>query len=422
MSLDPVLAHLLLTVVLSFLVGLEIRTYKERFHPESENLFFGTARTYTFTGILGFVFYILDPKTLIPYTAVLLGLSLLYALFYRQKLADHRQSILLYLVLLCVYAFGPLSMRFPLWLPALLFVLIVFILNAKRSLHRFTPAINPYEFETLGKMVLLSAVILPLLPDRNVIPYVPLSPFKIWLAVVVISAISYGGYILQKYFFPHKGYFVTGVIGGTYSSTATTVVLARKLHALEGKNPVITAAIIAATSMMYLRLIVVALIFNLTVAEKLAIPFVALALAGMVPAWWYLRRSAAAEAGESFVDRNPLELGTAFLFAFLFVAMMMITQYVTGHFGDRGLQLLSFVVGFTDIDPFVLSILTGKYSVTTGEVVAAVMIAAGSNNILKAAYALWFGGLKNAWPSALWIALLGVMTILWGMSTSLLNF
>ena len=407
--------HFILTVVFSFLVGLEIKTYRKRFHPDSSMHFFGTARTYTFVGILGYVLFRIEPIHFVPYTTGLIGLTGLYMLFYHQKLIDHKQSILLYLVMLCVYTFGPLIHLFPLWMPSLLFVLIVFTLNAKVTIQRLSLGSNPYEFETLGKMVLLSAVILPLLPDRNIIPYVPLSPFKIWLAVVVISAISYGGYIAQKYFFPHKGYFVTGIIGGTYSSTATTVVLARKLHLLEGENPVITAAIIAATSMMYLRLIVVALIFNLSVAENLAIPFVALALAGMVPAWWYLRRSVTVEAGKSFVDRNPLELGTAFLFAFLFVVMMMITQYVTEHFGDRGLQLLSFVVGFTDIDPFVLSVLTGKYSVDQNIIVSAIMIAAGSNNLLKAAYALWFGGVKKAWPSALWIGLLGVLTIGWGL-------
>jgi uncharacterized membrane protein (DUF4010 family) len=282
-------------------------------------------------------------------------------------------------------------------------------------MERYLKEINIDEFETLGKMVLLSAVILPLLPDTKSIPYIPLSPFKIWLAVVVISGISYGGYILQKYFFPSKGYFLTGIFGGSYSSTATTVVLARKAKQVGGLS-VIDAAIISATSVMYLRLIVVALLFNFEIGKGLLLPFGTLALFGFIVSAFYLRDPKEKKEHPDIVDSNPLELKTAFIFAFLFVAMMVITQFVTQHYGKAGLEILSFVVGFTDIDPFVLSILTGKFSVTSVQIVAAIMIAAGSNNLLKAIYALWFGGVKNAYKSALWIAFLGIVTITLGLT------
>ncbi|WP_456431203.1 MgtC/SapB family protein [Nitratifractor sp.] len=412
MNLAPELVHFILTVTFGFLIGLEIRSYREHFHPDRPKDFFGTARTYTFIAILGYIFYRLDPERLILYTTLLVGLTLLYAIFYYRKVQENRHSILLYLVMLVVYSFGPLMERFPIWMATLLFVLTVFVLNAKPLIERFSSDFNTYEFETLGKMVLLSAVILPILPDRNVIPYIPLSPFKIWLAVVVISGISYGGYLAQKYFFPNRGYFLTGIIGGTYSSTATTVVLARKAQAIGG-NPLIDASIIAATSMMYLRLIVVALIFNFSVGMQLLVPFTVLALLGFLFAAFYIRRGRRAEHRPDFVDRNPLELRTAFLFALLFVLMMVITEYVTRHYGSGGLKALSFLVGFTDIDPFVLSILTGKYALTLHEIVAAIIIAAGSNNLLKAVYALWFGG-KVTWRSALWICVLGIVTIGYG--------
>ncbi|BDY11761.1 MgtC/SapB family protein [Hydrogenimonas cancrithermarum] len=410
--MNPDLVHFIVTVAFSFLTGLEVKTYRQRFHPNRPQDFFGTARTYTFVGILGFVFYKLDPTHLSAYVAVLVGLTLLYALFYHQKLIDHRQSILLYLVMLCVYAFGPLTLTTPLWMPSLLFVLIVFILNARRAIHRFALGINPYEFETLGKMILLSAVILPLLPDEKIVAFIPLSPFKIWLAVVVISAISYGGYIVQKYFFPQKGYFLTAVVGGTYSSTATTVVLARKAKQA-GCRPLVDASIIAATAVMYLRLLVVALVFNLQIAETLALPFVVMAILGFLFAAFFLKRARQEGETAEFVDKNPLELGTALIFATLFVMMMVLTQYVTKEYGSGGLEIFSFVVGFTDIDPFVLSLLTGKYDVTTPQIAAAVMIAAGSNDLLKAAYALWFGGWKRCYRSAFFVTLLGAGTILW---------
>jgi len=52
--------------------------------------------------------------------------------------------------------------------------------------------------------------------------------------VVVISAIYYLGYILKRYIFTKQGYFIMGILGGVYSSTATTIVLAKKSQESEG--------------------------------------------------------------------------------------------------------------------------------------------------------------------------------------------
>lgn len=166
--------------------------------------------------------------------------------------------------------------------------------------------------------------------------------------------------------------------------------------------------------MMYLRLIIIALIFNATIGKALLFPFLFLSVIGFIVSFFYLKSHETVHQHTDIVDKNPLEMGTAFLFASLFVIMMVITQFITQEYGTSGLVILSFLVGFTDIDPFILSVLTGTLSITDIHVIAAIMIAAGSNNLLKAVYALWFGGLKNAYRSAIWIALLGVSTIIWG--------
>jgi len=415
MYLNEELLHFIIVSVFSFLIGLEVKSYRSHFERETqENYFFGDVRTYSFVGILGYILFLINVNTPMVYLTGFLILTLLYALLYYRNLLEKKRTILLFIVMLLVYSFGALIELKPLWMSALLYVSIVFILNANKEIEKYAKNLNVNEFETFGKMVLLSAVILPLLPDTKSIPYIPLSPFKIWLAVVVISAISYGGYLLQKYFFPSKGYFLTGIIGGSYSSTATTVVLARKAKVLGGLN-LIDAAIISSTSMMYLRLIVVALVFHFEIGKMLVLPFTGLALFGFIVSAFYLKDTQEHKQDPEIVDANPLELKTAFLFAFLFVGMMVLTQYVTQFYGTSGLEILSFVVGFTDIDPFVLSILTGKFSVTSAQIVAAVMIAAGSNNILKSLYALWFGGVKNSYKSALWVGILGIITIIFGL-------
>jgi uncharacterized membrane protein (DUF4010 family) len=408
-------AHFLLTIVLSFLTGLEIKTYRQEYHGDSTMYFFGTARTATFLGILGFLLYVVEPAHCTVYIAGFLAFSALFSIFYWHRLqARKTSSVLLYLVSGIVYSYGPVSVLFPVWLPALLFVLTVFLLNARAELKAFAIKLEAKEIETFSKMVLLSAVILPLLPNDNIIPYIPLSPFKIWLAVVVVSTISYGGYITQQYLFPSKGIFLTALIGGTYSSTATTVVLARKAREARA-NRLITGSIIAATSVMYLRLVTIAFVFNSAIALKILCPFVLFSFIGFAASFFYYRSGRRRETSINISSDNPLELGTAFVFALLFVVMILLTEAVIRFYGVKGLEMFSFVAGLSDIDPFILSLLTGKYVLKPDELLSAIMIAAGSNNVTKAVYALWFGSWRNTGHAFLWLLILGVMTIVTGL-------
>ncbi|GAB6073382.1 MgtC/SapB family protein [Nautilia lithotrophica] len=401
--MNPDLIHLIITTAFSFLIGLELKTYKEE--KNKENSLIGSVRTYTFLGILGFVFYKIN---LFVYLLGLLSFTILFSLFYYQKLKQNKSSIIVFLLAEIVYSLGPISIEYSIWMPSLIFVLVVFILNSKTHLQSVTKNIETREFETLGKFILLSAVILPLLPKNN-LHFIDISPFKIWLAVVIISGISYFSYILQKYFFKNKGYLITGILGGLYSSTATTVVLSKK--AKEINSSILNSAIIIATAMMYIRILAIAFIFNTDIAKSMSVFYLGFAAVIIIFAFVFYKEDA---ASDYVSDQNPLELQTAFLFAFLFVAMMIITKYITLHYGNTGLQVLSFIIGFTDIDPYILSLLTGKYLISKSLLLKAIFIATGSNNILKAIYAIYFGR-KNTSLSSIILILFGISTIFAGI-------
>jgi len=404
------LIYLTIITAFSFLTGLELKTY--RLSKNIQKTHIGSARTYTFIGIAGFVFYKIS---LYFYIAGFVSVTILYAIHYYFKNKKERTSIISFLLMAIVYSFGALIQIYhQIWIIAFVFVLIVFILNYKSHMGSILNEISEKEVETLGKFLLLSAVILPVLPDTP-IKYINISPFKIWFVVVIISTISYGSYLAQKFIFKNKGYLLTGIFGGLYSSTAATVVLAKKALNLNAKGDIlsiINSSIIIATSMMYLRLLVIALIFNYQIAKAISLPMILFAICGIIISSVLYKKQNTGEA--PIDDRNPLELGTAFIFAFLFVLMMVITHYVTAHFGNIGLKILSFIIGFTDIDPFVLSLLTGKFQITLNAVSAAIVIAAGSNNILKALYAFIFSK-KTAKTSAIWLLILGMATISYGL-------
>jgi len=157
----------------------------------------------------------------------------------------------------------------------------------------------------------------------------------------------------------------------------------------------VSSALIMATAMMYLRLLVI--IFLL---DSSAVVVGLLRLdnnSAVIPA--------------SNTTQHPLELSTAIVFAFMFVFFAFITQYVIGHFGDSGLNFLSIVVGFTDIDPFILSLLSGKFSVTENAIVSAIIVASGSNNLLKAIYAAILARNRSVMVAVIWLLLLFVISL-----------
>jgi uncharacterized membrane protein (DUF4010 family) len=417
--LSQIWFHFLLVALFGFLTGLELREYllsKRREGGDSAPLNPGSARTYTYIAILGFVLHLLDPGFHL-YLAGMLALVLFFALYYQRKLQQGAPGLLRPLIALVVYSYGPAIDLQPPWFLVLLFVATVFTLNARPLTHRITETIDRGELLTLAKFLLLAAVILPLMPDRPVVPQIPTTPYKIWVAVVAISAISYLGYILQRYVFPNQGYLVTGLLGGLYSSTATTVVLARRLRVQPDAAHLITLAILAASGMMYLRLLALILILNTRFLSPTLPPFL---LLGMITIGYTLIRfRKGVGLQQEAMDeppRNPLELGTAFLFAALFIVMLVLSQWVLHRFGNAGLQVLSFSVGFTDIDPFVLSLLKGDYhAVPLQQLAAAMVVAAGSNNFLKAVYATAIGGLKEGRAAFIGLILLGVLTTGYGL-------
>jgi uncharacterized membrane protein (DUF4010 family) len=147
---------------------------------------------------------------------------------------------------------------------------------------------------------------------------------------------------------------------------------------------------------MYLRLVIVIAIFDLKLARGAApwlcgLALLSLALAATILTAGRGKRSAAAP--NLAPPGNPLELFTAGVFALVFAAVSLASVWVHDHYGHTGVYALAAFVGVTDIDPFVLSLAQGALHDAPRQVlVTALLVAASSNDLLKAAYAAGFGG------------------------------
>ena len=402
-SLSPLMVAFLETTIFGFLIGLEWHSYRR---AGNKDLGFGTTRTLTLLSILGYGLAVMDPS-FVAYGIGLLVVGALLALAYWYRLVKTQDDRLLStLIALVVYLLGPLSLHGPFWLPIVFIVVVLLLLGEKPGIRKFSDAFRNDEALTLVKFFLMAGVILLLLPDRQIAGFINVTWHQVWFAVIVVSAISYLSYLAQTYFFPERGVLLTGVLGGLYSSTAATVVLGRRAQKQpEPQSRLIGVAVLLATTMMYLRLWVLIIVLGHTdTATHLAAPFSLLILSTAALAWWRFRTvHVDTEPQPEAPPSHPLEFSTALLFAFLFVLFATITHFVVTDYGVGGLHVLSFMVGFTDIDPFILSLLDGSYHVSETALEIAILIASGSNNLLKAGYTIALSRNPALFGAAAWL-------------------
>ncbi len=411
--LPALLSAFLLTLAMSFLLGLGLREY---YLVAKKTYYFGSTRTCTLIGILGFVLFQLQPNGWY-YLGGLLALTVLLGIYYQAKAALQQPGMIGILIAILCYLIGPIALGFPGWFLILFTISTLFVLNAKEKINLLTEKLGNEEIVSLGKFLVLSGVILPLTPQTPIADFIPVSFHQTWLAVVVISGISYLGYLVQTYLLKGQGILLTGAIGGVYSSTATTVVLSRQSNNYPAGSNAPAAAIVLATAMMYPRLLVVIGIFKFSLAIALLPVFSGLAVLGGGLAFWLQRGNASAKNPLTVTTspKNPLELTSALFFAFLFMVITAVTKYSIGLYADRGLIWMSFFAGFADIDPFVLSLVQGKFVAGQGILLKAIVTATASNNLLKAVYAIALGGRHTGFLAGGTLVGLACLTIAYGI-------
>jgi uncharacterized membrane protein (DUF4010 family) len=383
--------NFLLVAIFSLLIGLEQRRHHR---DEKEDLLFGTDRTFTFIGILGYVLFMAGDALHLPFMVGLFVVGGLLAISYYHKIKNqYRYGLTTTILALLTYCLPVMVITQPVWLSLMFVVTILVITELKDNLSNLSKKISGDEFITLAKFIVFAGIILPLLPHTDISSLIKISPYQVWLAIVVVSGISYGSYLLKKFVFPASGVLLSGLLGGLYSSTATTVIMARKeKQGHLGKQAV--SAIMLATGMMYLRILALAFIFSPNIARQLFIPFAL--LFGITLAVAFIGKAKHIDTTNAIATdteiKNPLEFKTALIFGVLFVFFAALTQYVITYYGNTGVTSMAYIVGVTDIDPFLLNLLQQEGDGISQSVAAlAIINATNSNNLIKLIYALTLG-------------------------------
>jgi uncharacterized membrane protein (DUF4010 family) len=388
--IPEIFIQFVIVVLLSLLIGLEQRKLQE--DKDNPAPLFGTDRSFAFIGMLGFILYILDKESLMLFISGLFILSVLLGIFYFSKIQKYGGfGFTTVLVALLTYILGFVVVAQPKWLTISIVVTILILVERKEYFQQVTTKLHIDEFISLAKFLIIAGVILPILPKEPVIPIINIPAYQIWLTVVVVSSISYLSYLLQKFVFTKSGVVVSGMLGGLYSSTATTLVLSKRSrdNNSDGSGSY-ASALILATAMMYIRILILMFIFNSALGSLLFPYFLILiAVSGSFGLLVYFRKKSTHSTEQNIGEQtNPLELKIASVFGALFIFFSVITHYTINEYGSSGLNVLSFIVGFTDIDPFLLNLFQGNYRIEIIFIAKAVLQAIISNNILKGIYTL----------------------------------
>jgi uncharacterized membrane protein (DUF4010 family) len=335
--IPPLLEQFLTTTLLAFLVGLEFHHYlRERQHPYK----FGSTRTCVLLALVGFVLFQLDSSGFLL-VAGLICLSVLLGIYYWRQTLQNDYSLFEILIALLVFLIGPVSIHFPTWFSVLFVVILVLIVGKKPLIHQFSESLASNEIITLAKFLVICGVVLPLLPDTQILTKLPISYVQAWIAVIVVSGFSYLSYLAQTYFFKSRGLLLTGLLGGLYSSTAISVVIGRQAQAMPEDRSRVSSALIIATAMMYLRLLLILFFLDIRAGKLLLWPFAGLIVLSCITSLILIYKyKPLSSLAQSNITQHPLELSTALVFAFMFVFFAFITQYVISHFGNHGLKFL----------------------------------------------------------------------------------
>ena len=394
-----ILRRLAVALAVGFVIGLE-RGWHERDAPEGSRV--AGIRTFALTGLAGGLVAIIG-VIFSPVLAAVITLALA-GLLYAIRSADmRREDIGATTEVAAVVTFG-LAILAGLDRPISAIggaVVSSFLLGLKPLLHGWLRDMTQRELLAALQLLLLTAVVLPLLPDRGYGPYAALNPYRVWWMVVLVAGVSFAGYLAMKLLGPRLGVLLTGLAGGLASSTATTFQLARRGGALDPSIHVaVAASILAACTVMFVRVIVLAAIIHKPLLQDMAIPFGAAILIGTVSSvWCWLLGRGAAHPMPAVLPRNPVDLRAAIAFAAVLAVVIVLAEAGRLMFGAHGLYVVAAVAGLADVDAITLSVASqARTEVTVDVAVVAIAIASGVDTMVKAGLAAAFGSRAIARP------------------------
>lgn len=288
-------------------------------------------------------------------------------------------------------------------------VVTALLLIEKSRLHRWVESIPAEGLQASFRFALMAVVILPLLPEGPYGPNGSIRPRELWMLVLFFSGISFAAYVVRSMLGPARGYVWAGALGGLISSTNVTLTFSRLSRAETDAGPSLAMGVVAACTMLYLRVLAATAVLNPALARAMVPVAVAPAVIGAAFLWYGLRSAAAPQKAPD--TSNPLQFRSALQMAALFQVVLFVVTAARDYFGQAGLWASGAVLGLTDVDALTL---TMSRMGRDAELLPAAAVALGigilSNTALKLTLAAGIGQGRFRLLASLGLVLLGVAT------------
>ena len=372
-----------IALALGFLIGLE----RESSGYEKNARVFAGVRTFSLIALYGFGcgwLYQINISLAVPVGMIsVLALSMFS---YFSKTREGRGGWTTEVAALITFIIGVLSLLTDIWVCMALGIIGTILLSEKSSVEQFVEDLDKSEFLAVLKFLLVTIIILPVLPNESYTQF-KLNPTLIWETVIMVSSIGFVGYFLTKKFGDRIGLQLSGILGGIVSSTAVSIAMGRIAQNSPERSDSALRASLLASSIAYVRILVLVWIFNPLLVSYLWWKLLLLFVFGVILSTTTRRPDPGTIKGIDTPStlENPFELKPAMMFGVLFVILSVITILVENTFGSTGIVSLAGIVGITDVAPFILSI-AQRVSTAEPAVITAIIVAMLSNTIVKGIY------------------------------------
>jgi len=381
------------SLLIGLIVGIERESDKEERHAGLRD-FVNIGLAGGLCGLLG------QPWLTAGALAALTAMLVIFRLQTPQRTGITTELAAVVTFLLCVLA-STRGLAFGAPLAIALTVVLALFLDAREPLRRLArETLTDQEYWDTLRFLAVIFVILPILPDGDMGPFGGFNPYRTWIFIILISGINFLGYFFQKFLGPRRSLVLTAVAGGIGSSTASTLAFARQCAAEPARTREWSFAAIISNVILQVR---VAAILWLAGGPLFAASLPALSLmtlAGAVAAW-YMRPQERPESPLPVLKLgNPLRLTVAIQFGLLFAAVRFLARAAAALYGNAGALVSSAIGGSADVDAIVFSLagLLKESRIGAALAVWGLLLALGSNAILKSALAWSAGGPKFARP------------------------
>ncbi len=389
LSIKDFFLRLLVTLGIGLLTGIE----REHSAIKDNAHMFAGVRTFTLVTLLGFLAGILS--ALMGFGVIYLsftGVLIIVMISYYVSSSSGELGSTTEFTLIISFLLGLLTFLGHIQISLIISIIMVTLLSLKMQMKTIVGKITQDEIYAVLKFVILVALVLPFLPDKTIDPYNVFNPRDIMLVIILTSGLNFGGYLLTKILGARRGILLTGIAGGLVSSTAVSWVFSKKSKENPELSKNFAAAILLASTIMPLRVILLIYIFNKSLLSVLIIPLVALSIIGLIYAVILAKKNSGYLTEDGIKAENPLDFIEALKFGALFTIIIFFVHFAIQYLGSGGVLLASAVSALTDVDAITISLskLT-ETNLTPAIIKNAILLAVLSNSLVKLFITLIFG-------------------------------